>query len=975
MKVGMPITGSAFGELWKSLSRRKYVFAGDMTAFDSTLPPSVVRLCAEIRKKGYEWHPDYVKICAMIDVAYDALLTQPLHLRSTGDVFAKTRGFSTGHSSTSSDNSLALVACYLYAWRKATGLPAADFMIHNSLINFGDDHLLAYDDFPGWSPSIAAKHMKDLGVMMKDEHPEADRRGVMGKSFLSKFPLISVEEAEKVRKAGVANVPDILTYHDRKRLLGKIKGQTLVRDPHQRYRRLVSYLYLTAHSHDIYLATVEAANRIRNLYGNRWAKAGMRIDNFPSYEDVLYKWYTSKESVIARDPDDKEAVEMKEDAIHFYVGASFVDQLNAALSMVPEVLSPKYANASWVRALHARFRFAFGWPIDLIKRRNPAASSLYGLDRVLARTPYEFLTPEVLDSVQTDLSDFELLVRHWVFLFFKVAIFGKYRPPGLIDMVEQLDKLAAEMLFAYDGTVLSTAVTLNFHVYENALVFLLFWLPRIPFNITIPKLDFTGFGTMFSVAIQNAWEAVQPAGRVNFEPIRFAVRRHKAGVLSITAPTGVGKSTRLVDMIATWTGKLVVVVEPRHILVTSLAKYCAEAFSPRIYGSATQGGFIPKGSSVIYGTVQSLVQKTQYLGNHCVWIIDEAHINEPHYAAMKSWLTHHNQPSIWLTATPDPSWVDAHTILEMEALNNWNVTTIKHVVANQKEYVDFVVDRSHLYRHGEKWLIFIPQVKAAEKLLPRLPGKGFILSSGVDFIPDDVQFVLSTKVADAGLTIPDVDVVFSMDIDVTVKTSRVDDIWTLKKEAISYRLDESTLKQRRGRTGRTRHGTYFQVNVSGDYDPLVLTAEDELAALGDLVDTNNDILKHLSPAAKDLYKQYKTEVSTKNAGVLISQVLSMNINPDPVTEDVTHIGYNAYYVGHTRVYEEGEREQAEVALQMEQAMRQAAGVPSAATRDSIARGNTAPSRLLTSLGWGTTGRSSAVSEAGYNSIIINGDVA
>jgi hypothetical protein len=865
MKVGMPLTGKAFGRLWEDLNKRENVFAGDMTAFDSSLAPQIVRLCAKIRKKGYEWHPDYSKICSMIDVAYEQLITQPLHLRSTGDVFRKTRGFSTGHSSTSADNSLALVACYLFAWKKLTGLKATDFMLHNSLVNFGDDHLLGYDDFPGWTPENIQVALREIGVLMKNEHPEAPVKGITGKSFLAKYGFKSAVEMAKVIKAGVLNPPTFMTYHDKRRLVGKIKGETLQRDRLQRHNRLVSYMALCAHHHDVYLGLVDACNQLRERFGENWQINKLKVSKIPSYNDVLYKWYTSDNSIKTDEMYDvKDEDFVDEDAIHFYTGPTALDSFNAVLSMVPEVLSPKYANASWIRVVHSTFKARFGWPAELLKARNPACSTLTGFDKLIDRTPYEFLTPDAIFDGTSGLGHLDLLLRHWLFMIIRFTFIGRSTSPTWWRAIETLDVTISDLIFAYDGTVGLRTVTLQWHFWSNLTVFLLGCLP--PFfpntQVFVPQILFDGFGALIARNIQHIWNSVQPAGRINFDPIRLAVLQHTSGDLGIMAPTGVGKSTRLIVKIREWTNRKIIVVEPRHVLTTSLYSYCSRVFKPTVYGAATSGGYVPKDVEIIYGTVQSLLLRTDLHDKRYLWIIDEAHIREPHYQLIKRFLRQKEIPTIWMTATPG-SYRDEFTWLEMPALSNWKVFPREFSVPRFDDYLKAIVDTVEGTRTAEKYLVFLPTIKLAEKLQNMLSVRVCLLNSHVSEVDPLADVIITTKVADAGLTLPDVTVVFSTDLEVDVHTLKDENqsYRSTYKETSFYKLDDLTLMQRKGRTGRTNHGTFFLYRLEKEthvrehvYNPL-----DKILAIGDALEVDPQLMDYLEPDVREVYKMAKKD--------------------------------------------------------------------------------------------------------------------
>jgi hypothetical protein len=885
MKVGMSLNGTEFGKLWATLGKRKNVFAGDMKDFDSTVPPEIVRLCASIRKRGYEWHSNYVEIANMIDVAYEQLITQPLAIRSTGGIFASARGFTTGHSSTSADNSLALVACYLYAWRKATGRTAREFVQHNTLANFGDDHLLAYDDYPGWNPKVMAHWIAELGITLKNEHPECPLTGLEGKSFLAKYPIFSSSERSRVIRAGVLQPPAVLTAHSRTRLIGKIKGQTLQKDRLVRYQRLISYMKLSAHQEDIYKALVKAATRLHDRHGDRWRAEKRFVPNIPSYDTVLYDWYKTTDSI---DEPDTPLLEPDFDEVFVYIGPSFWDTFNYILSFAPEIASPRFANSSWVRYVHKLGAKQFAWPTHLLKMMNPDASSLRGLTRVVDRCAYEFLTPEALDLEPRRFSKLDLLVRHWVFVAIRIVFIGKYRAPGVWRLIETFDRSLAELYFAYSGVVLSGAVTLDFHFTSNLLVFILGSLPPLfpDFEIGPPTPEFFGVGHLIASSIQRFWDLLQPSARVNFDLARVAICAHRHGSLFVKAPTGVGKSTRLIGKIAEWTGRPVVVLEPRHVLVTGLVPYVSDLLAPTIVGGSTTGMSVPKGATIIYGTPQSLLMQPKYLNRAYVWVVDEAHIDEPMYLMAQRVLERLDIPMIKLSATP-PASVD--TIVELEVATSYSVERVDLRLTTMNAYRTWIIDRTSSHVTGLRWLIFVPTLAMADELAPRLPGKVAFLNSKEAHVPDDAVFILSTRVADAGLTLPDVNVVITSDVDVTVTTDRKGDgdQFATVTRSIFHRVSDSTLLQRVGRTGRTSHGTAYVMHLErltahreiDDYNP---TAYDHLLQTVEAVERFPEMVADLDPAARRLYEAMADDPKVTIARNEISTLIGARATYDDV---------------------------------------------------------------------------------------------
>jgi hypothetical protein len=324
------------------------------------------------------------------------------------------------------------------------------------------------------------------------------------------------------------------------------------------------------------------------------------------------------------------------------------------------------------------------------------------------------------------------------------------------------------------------------------------------------------------------------------------------GFISIAAPTGVGKSTRFISTLNDWTSRPVVVVEPRHILVEGLTEYMTDLVAPKVVGGSTSGMVLPKGCNIIYGTVQSLLQRPNLLNSRYLWVIDEAHLDEPHYDFMKRFLENAQIPHVRLTATPDP----LDEIVELEVHKTWSTDREDLIVTDLRAYAKVVIDKITVSFPTLRWLVFVPSLAMAETVAGGLSATCCLISSKSSFIDPNARVFISTKVSDAGLTIPDVDCVMSTNVDVQVNTDNPGPHDITKTTVSSYyKLSETTLIQRVGRVGRTRNGSAFIYHVTGmQLVDKRTTAYDELIALGSLVVATEAYDHLLSDPALDLLK-------------------------------------------------------------------------------------------------------------------------
>lgn len=884
MKVGMSSNGINYGRIWESLRKHEFIWAGDMTAFDSTIPEPILRLVAEVRKMGFRTHADYHKIATLIDIAYDQLLEHPLGVRSTGTIYEKKQGFTTGHSSTSPDNSLALVVVWMFAWRRVTGLRARQFVAHNTLHNFGDDHVLGWDAVYGWSPEAALRAMAELGIMMRDEAPReirlpSDRPSFKSMrkrfeltglgsrvnsplafedyvraleqasrspdhrafAFLAKMP---VEKTGKVRDdleaAGVRLPYTYATLHVRDRLVGKIKGQMRANThPWVRRARLVAYMDLSAHHEDVYVNLKRSIEVIDNKYREMFARMGHpTLPGIPSYHDVLRRWYNvnsriapveTVDQLIGKADEDQASRDIDELIVSFTT-PPFLDGIVSWLATFPTIISPRVVGRVWVREILKVQPQVWLWPYALVSYAQGLPVGTAGVQTAMSKTPYSWLIDEGLASSIPTANPASVLARHWFYTFAEFVLGSSHRKraPTWFDLPHLVDTRIASIQYLLNAR--STAVVYDYGLPFRSLLFV--WLANfISLPSTLDHIAILLFGIYIpssTFLIQSSFESfkkwLNPLGTVDLQPFFAATTNaivRRTGVI-ISAPTGIGKSTTLMGELAGTAPLRIVVVLPRHLLVLSVTRWMRFLFPGLNIGAYTENGIRDANSDVLlYGTVQGLAASGIFQERgRSLFVLDEAHIDEPHYRVLRSWLRRRREPYVLMTATPANTWPE--TTVVIPAAPRFNVVTREVTVRKWGDYVKYA---SRLVSNDTGlhavFLIFVSTVEQAEVLAATLPYPSFLVKSGVSEVPEGFKVYISTNVADAGLTIPGVTVVVSSDVDIFVGVERtqlvnevdgfpVDDVrrhWT--------RLSDATLKQRRGRTGRTVDGVFYQVALSG----------------------------------------------------------------------------------------------------------------------------------------------------------------
>lgn len=892
MKVGMSFNGQNFGRLWNSLDKHTFIWAGDMTAFDSTLPAPILHIVRDIRKKGYESHSDYHRISTLIDVAYDQLLHHPLGIRSTGTVHLKDQGFTTGHSATSPDNSLGLFVCYLFAWRRVTGLRCREFLTYNTLVNFGDDHVLGWEPVFGWSPENAARAMAQLGVVMRDEAPgefllpnellteslarrrweAAGRPGTFEEfykvalevrrdkysrifGFLGKIPLEKTPKIEAdLRRAGVELPYPLATCHDPRRLVGKITGQMFNdKHPYVRRERLISYLDLCAHHEDIYAQVVQSINTVDIKYAQVWKRDGSwgRRSSIPSYPDVIRKWYNPKKHVVPTEGDRKineveDESDLYEEAVHWFAGDVILDNVIAWLADAPTLISPRVVGASWIQGLLRLSPRTFSWPAQLLAQVNGALPGSMGLRDLMEPTPYRFFSMPFVTKVIPSVNFTTLLIRHWLFTFFMPS--NTRRGPTIFDIPLLLDLKLANYVYALTGR---TIQVLQIWSFDFVAAFWIAVLSHIHFpdflgwvKKPLTKATIPTFSMVVSMLYYELLRTLQPLGAVDFQPYFAevdAIVSKRSGTI-VSAPTGTGKSTTLVAKTFLRLRCQIIVIVPRVIVALGVTDWMQQINPGLNIAALCEGGTATGKEDIIYATPMAfLSRKDLHDLTPRLFIVDEAHIQEPLYYVVLAHLRFLGHPRILMTATPLAGWPERGGVpLEVPATSKFTVAERDVTLNTIGEYAGFVRNLLRDLPDHVKILVFVPSLAQASRIADFVP-KSSILSSRNHEIDPTSRLYVSTNVSDAGLTIPDVGVVVTLDIDVHVSTTRT---WTTRdgehypldtKKVIYYRLNDQTVKQRRGRTGRTCDGIFYKVHLAGRYGAKTLTSQDWLDALGHLM--------------------------------------------------------------------------------------------------------------------------------------------
>jgi len=349
---------------------------------------------------------------------------------------------------------------------------------------------------------------------------------------------------------------------------------------------------------------------------------------------------------------------------------------------------------------------------------------------------------------------------------------------------------------------------------------------------------------------------ITPAGAIDYQPLDAQIReliRSPDRSFILAAPTGTGKSTRMMARLRMLLPRnlRVVVVEPRHLVTVSVGQYMQKVYPNTGIGISTEGFTLDGTEGLVYATAQSFIASAKLRSDrNVVVVMDEAHVDEPHYIVLRKMLMADKQRrKIFVTATPTDDLLDSGLdSMAVPAVSQNTVHESEVLVVDPGGYeravLRFVNDRLPV----EKILVFVPTKKMAFRLSGKTINKVCVLSSDNPVVDDTASVFYSTSVADAGLTIPDVSFVFSMDYDVTVtypdfsaaelvNSAQYKDALFPDRaphspleevsRAYNYRLPEQTRLQRRGRTGRTLDGFFYYYRVQDvKVEPLVYSLSD-----------------------------------------------------------------------------------------------------------------------------------------------------
>nr|QZW16103.1 RNA-dependent RNA polymerase [Phomopsis vexans fusarivirus 1] len=859
-KPGMPINGYWLADLYHRHSRCQHHFAGDMTEFDSTVVDKVQDMVKAVRKKGFENHKDFDRICNLIDVGYDQIQHQLLNTTSTGNVYLKGSGLSTGHSATTADNSLVIFILYMLAWKELTGLGAKEFKHFNELSDYGDDHVLSYLSTKpaSWNFKNIQKCMAKWGVTNNLE-AEGDLSKI---PFLSKFSR-KVTHLDKLNfEKFQVPVPKRIVYHDRDKLIGKMTAKVKNNDPRYRAKRLLSYMSLCAHHEDVYNSLHKILTRSSTMK-RALKQMGVTV---PTYQKVLADWY-KPDGKIVTDKYGETADEAESNGMVFHYGkVSWADSLLGFISIIPDLVNPAIFNFGYDRALQLQMRPYLEWAVHFLTLAN-GFSTQGAVNSGMRKSPYSSLIPDIHPAIDSGNTAESYLLRHWAFMAFRLWTGWQPVRPWLAG----LNLKISQAQFILNGQINTEYAVFDWKILDLAIIALCNLIPLSPWlgpimKIQLPRLDLI-WNMVTSWALGLFWSNIPP----NYQDVTHVLKRMNQlnGPLLVAAPTGTGKSTSFIKHVSLSVGHFydkIIVVEPRSILVQSLVPYVKDTLNLDATGR-TMGMDFDKTRKVWYVTAQeALLHLPETVNSHNLVIMDECHVDEASYLLLQQILNQlEDVHSIWLTATPTQLNESlAAMVIPLEIAKLWQtqvrhkIASAAHVEAYLREYTAFCLDVIENSWNLSRILVFHPSIEGGHRLGELISRPVSYLNSGST--DSSGRVLISTSVADAGITLPDVDIVISPNLDYVGSG--------VGMKPVLCKISNETMTQRAGRTGRTNNGIFFSLSYQGTDVPNAMDVRlDDKSMVGDWLTTGVPlpvILTHSKPTLEkafhvDLLPQDKRE--------------------------------------------------------------------------------------------------------------------
>jgi len=814
-QVGRPLTGFGLLPLFRRYIQYPYVFGLDMSAFDSTFNHQVMESVAALREWGYRNHSQYDEISKLIRLSYKQNYSDPLFSGSTGEILEKVRGNATGAVSTSQTNCLALGIILSQFFHETTGLGYDKFFELYDLSNYGDDNILGCRPQGHHTTEELRNTIYDIVQLCSTKYNgtiflKIESEGsIFDCEFLSKSIFKLNDDESNKLSTHFGKYYSYGVRHNYNKIVQKFdkfkKSKPQETDFIQKF---AAYKLMSVHYPDLF-ATID------QLFNN-YVKENPKCIKNPhykiaasTYDQILIKFYEplSKHYAKVMATEFEEMGEETDNKVSIPISETimgFLKQLYNNLSpMILDLTCDLESNILMKHLLKYYNQDISNYVQQIAEKSSMTPDETI---KLLQRNNLPLFNNYEHSPNHSFFSYIDHILMMVVFNYKGITNFLKYKLP--FDPVslffDFVNRMNSGISFCSGVTMNNISSFVKFDTTNNFyLLFLLFLIiirkhfifNHFSFNINIPVINIEKYIIQIFNNIKQYFFSLDSCKRNNtayqtkYEEVLNELNLSEKTLFH--APTGWGKSTHFLVALQKALNKRVVVIVPRAILAESIPKYLRSQYDIEIgqwsYGSTNVTG------DIIFSTPDSFLLRSK--GKEFV-ILDEAHINEPQYRFIKE-----NQiPDMYFTATPsdDIQYQNHYTV---PGATPFEIEQTDRQALNFDHYVAACFN-SVINNSFSKILIYVPTIEKGTILASRLSKRGIksqLLNSENKIVNENSRVFISTSVADAGLTIPSVDLVISSDLDVHVT----------EQKPYFFRLSQQTIVQRKGRTGRTCNGRFY----------------------------------------------------------------------------------------------------------------------------------------------------------------------
>jgi len=772
------------------------------------------------------------------------------HATAPGGVIAKRGGGTTGSSNVTWQNTVGYEGTIIYSISKAQGWPIREFFDRVYLSNMSDDNIIATDFDIDWDKVFAISTAK-FGVNLRVESTGND---VFAQTFLGKYPRPGIEFQADFAMAGI-DVPEFAVLHEKSKLLMRYSNYkadasrnmgSAPKKSEYLIQKGIGYLTLCAHQPELYrMIRTQVDAEFDKLIGPVRKKARKKYP-VPEYSKVVQDWYKAgtleergivkslqfsiggfarTEQVLLR------TLRMVRSMEQYLPTHLLTVDTDDVLDRVTEIESYGLFEAHIFHCYTKQYgRAPTEEELSYMCRMSPY-SSLCDV-RKWYKQVGRFL------PVTGPLFDRNLnyaVLHFWVY----TLVYVNVHPTLQLAQHVPFGSVALELMNIYLFTSREVFSTWNYWYYASrgaSSRSMSVLVPKDPYrghkkmayqiaeNIRLPVVfsllptwalnDLVSGGldhvasflnkSMFADRTDTLNGKTQieqntpPAWVSTVNDIAVNLSDHRSVI--VHAHTGTGKTRYVPPLLAArFPEKRVCVVMPRRLLCSEFSNYPGVSWWRRGMEPTTRT------FTCTYGHLNAKHMGGLKGYEDVIWVLDEGHEIACEIQMLFETMFSVS-PCVLLTATPK-KWMYN---------TNWDIIDAKvpplHEITDRRrdEKLDDLVEEA--LRTGFKRILVISHsARFAQKFAEKNRDRGFTaLWSGNRTVPEKGHIVSST-IAEAGLTIPGCDLVIDCGNRVVNDEGKI----------LVVPVDKASSLQRRGRTGRTNPGEYWLMQniVNKDYKP------------------------------------------------------------------------------------------------------------------------------------------------------------